>query len=128
MSVYRTIGPLVSWRNVRYILIADLYHQDVDHFGHWYGPYSKEVKESVQQIDEDIHLLLDELQQQDMEDEVNVLVFSDHGMTGIHSQQKINISKVLDMNDIRVISEALSQVYIWPHAGREEKVSPTGRI
>ena len=95
----------------------------MDHFGHWYGPYSDEVKESVQQIDEDIHMLLDELHQQDIEDKVNVLVFSDHGMTGIYAQQKINISRVLDMNDVRAISEALSQVYIWPHTGKEEKVS-----
>ena len=108
---------------VSFLDVTDLYIQDADKYGHLYGPYSRQVKDAVQQIDEDIYMLLDELQQQDIEDEVNVLVFSDHGMTDIHAQQKINISKALDMNDIKAISEALTQVYIWPHAGLEEKVS-----
>ena len=103
--------------------IVDIYHQDVDHDGHWYGPNSREVKQSIQNIDEDINMLLDEISKQGLADQVNVMVFSDHGMTTIDALHKINISKALDMDEIKAITEALSQVAIWPHDGLEEKVN-----
>lgn len=99
-----------------------VYHEAVDHDGHWYGPNSNEVRRSVQEIDEDISMLLDEISAHDIADQVNIMVFSDHGMTAIDELHKINISKALDMDEIKAISEAMTTVALWPQEGLEEKV------
>lgn len=99
-----------------------IYHEAIDHFGHYFGPYSRQVKDAVQRIDDDINNLLDEIKAHGLDNEINVIVFSDHGMTTVDELNKINISTAINMDDIKAISDAFSQVYIWPHSGLEEKV------
>ena len=67
-------------------------------------------------------MLLDEISAHDIADQVNIMVFSDHGMTAIDELHKINISKALDMDEIKAISEAMTTVALWPQDGLEEKV------
>ena len=68
-------------------------------------------------------MLLDEIKERELEGQVNLIVFSDHGMTTIDILHKINISAALNMGDIKTISDASTQVFIWPHDGREKKVT-----
>ena len=104
------------------LFLSDIYHEDVDNDGHWFGPNSKEVKQSIQKIDEDIDMLLDEINEHGLEDQVNLIVFSDHGMTSVDELNKIDISDAIDMDDIKTIADSSTQVFIWPHAGSEKKV------
>ena len=105
-----------------FLYLADIYHENVDNDGHWYGPGSDEVKQSIQNIDADIDMLLDIIDQHDLEDEVNLLVFSDHGMTALDKSNRIDLSTVLDSEHIRTVAGSFSQLFIWPHDGLEKQV------
>ena len=65
------------------ILIVGIYHQDVDKFGHHYGPNSPQVKEAIKEIDREISSLLDYIDDNNLQDTVNLILVSDHGMTSI---------------------------------------------
>lgn len=98
-----------------------MYHQNVDSMGHYHGPGSDQVREAVEEVDRHLDELLDEIATNGPDD-LNVIVVSDHGMTSVDPLHKINISEVLDMGDVREITEGGTQAYIWPMPGREEKV------
>lgn len=58
-----------------------LYFSDVDSAGHRYGPNSKEVKDAVHRIDDQLKSLYDQVS--DLKLPVNFIYVSDHGMTKI---------------------------------------------
>jgi predicted AlkP superfamily pyrophosphatase or phosphodiesterase len=57
-----------------------LYFSDVDNAGHSYGPGSPEVGAAVAAVDGSLGRLLDRLSELDHEEDVYVVVVSDHGM------------------------------------------------
>ena len=90
--------------------------------GHYHGPNSKEVKAAIEEVDTHINDVLNEIEEFEQYD-VNVIVVSDHGMSSVDQMHKINITTVLNMDDIREITEGGTQAYIWPVHGREEQVN-----
>lgn len=90
--------------------------------GHFYGPNSAEVKDEIQIVDDHINKLLDILEENNQED-VDVIIVSDHGMASLDELHKINITGVINMEDVVEITEGGSQAYIWPKAGKAETVN-----
>ncbi|KAL4228389.1 hypothetical protein ACF0H5_011437 [Mactra antiquata] len=101
--------------------IAYIYHEKVDKMGHLYGPNSAQVRDAVLEVDTHINDILDIIEDNQQND-VNVIIVSDHGMSTIDSLHKINISEALNMNDILEITEGGTQAYVWPKSGKEKKV------
>uniref|UniRef100_A0A7V3KNC2 Alkaline phosphatase family protein n=1 Tax=candidate division WOR-3 bacterium TaxID=2052148 RepID=A0A7V3KNC2_UNCW3 len=62
---------------------AFLHLQELDSIGHFYGPSSKEIIQAVQKTDQLIQALVQDLERRF--DQVNLLIFGDHGMVNIHS-------------------------------------------
>ncbi|KAL4228373.1 Ectonucleotide pyrophosphatase/phosphodiesterase member 6 [Mactra antiquata] len=93
----------------------------VDEIGHLYGPNSAQVRDAVLEVDTHINDILDIIEDNQQND-VNVIIVSDHGMSTIDTLHKINISEALDMNDILEITEEGTQAYVWPKSGKEEEV------
>ncbi|KAL4228375.1 hypothetical protein ACF0H5_011423 [Mactra antiquata] len=101
--------------------IAYLYHQHVDAMGHEFGPSSNQVRDAVLEVDTHINDILDIIEDNQQND-VNVIIVSDHGMSTIDTLHKINISEALNMNDILEITEGGTQAYVWPKSGKEKEV------
>ena len=58
-----------------------LYMDIVDHAGHYTdGPYSKETEDEVKRADTYVNILMEGLRQRNLENCVNLLMVSDHGM------------------------------------------------
>lgn len=98
-----------AYRRHRYIhCISDVYLQNVDAMGHYHGPNSVQVKSAVEDVDTHINDVLNEIDEYG-QDDVNIIVVSDHGMSSIDQLHKINISEVLNMDHIREITEGGTQ-------------------
>ena len=58
--------------------LVTLYFPQVDKIGHYFGPNSREIRESVLDLDRSLKVLFEGLENLDID--VNVIVVSDHGM------------------------------------------------
>ncbi|KAG8198992.1 hypothetical protein JTE90_001791 [Oedothorax gibbosus] len=61
--------------------LAMMYYVSVDFDGHHFGVKSKNRKEALRDIDKILDKMQDKLKDANLQDEVNIMVVSDHGMT-----------------------------------------------
>lgn len=101
--------------------IVYIYHQKVDFAGHNYGPNSEEIKQAVLEVDSHVRRMLDIIETEKL-DNIDIIIASDHGMASIDQLHKINITEVLDMKNVKEITEGGTQAYIWPVAGKVHEV------
>lgn len=97
-----------------------IYLEAADHYGHRFGVMSQNLTNILEAIDDSLHKFRQKLKILDMEDDVNIMIFSDHGMTNV--TKTVNITDALDLEDIHVILPELPYVSIWPLEGKLEKV------
>ncbi|XP_041372147.1 glycerophosphocholine cholinephosphodiesterase ENPP6-like [Gigantopelta aegis] len=103
--------------------LSVVYFESIDDLGHRYGPDSVHVKGMVKQVDRVIETMLREIETRHLDDDINVMVLSDHGMTDVSLSKVVNISDVINMDNIEVIINNYgSSVYIWPKNGKEQTV------
>ncbi|KAL7643381.1 UNVERIFIED_CONTAM: hypothetical protein RMT77_006673 [Armadillidium vulgare] len=109
-------GPEVFTNNVRkaisklqegYDFIL-LYNEHTDNVGHDKGPETEDRKQAVRDLDRGIQLLLQSLQETNMEDKVNIIVVSDHGMTTtrIGSVSRVELDDYLLTEYVENIADA----------------------
>lgn len=72
-----------------------LYFEEPDSKGHSFGPNSPEVNKAIALVDSMVGLLIQGLKNIGMDDKVNLIVLSDHGMTEVSEQKIINIEEIL---------------------------------
>ncbi|KAK3083955.1 hypothetical protein FSP39_005964 [Pinctada imbricata] len=97
-----------------------VYLEALDKNGHMYGAASEKVKDSLRDIDLVIQTMLLNLSSMGLRDEVNVMIFSDHGMinrTGI-----ANLTSFIDLDDLDEMLPEMNIISIWPKQGKTEKV------
>ncbi|CAF0741783.1 unnamed protein product [Brachionus calyciflorus] len=75
-----------------------IYFDEPDHYGHLYGPDSKEIAEKLQELDGDLGYLLDQLKSHHLFDKVNLIITSDHGMDSISEKTVIFLEDYIDDN------------------------------
>ncbi|MFO8100082.1 MAG: ectonucleotide pyrophosphatase/phosphodiesterase [Salinibacter sp.] len=80
-----------------------LYFSRVDTKGHYHGPTSDSVAVALQEVDGFLQRLVDGLEARGIEDEVNLIVTSDHGMTPTSSDRTIVLDEYIDLDDVRLI-------------------------
>jgi len=80
-----------------------LYIDVVDQAGHDFGPQSQQVRAAVEMADAAIGRLLSALKDRAIEDEVNLVVVSDHGMSPQSPKKVVYLEDYLDMNTVDVI-------------------------
>jgi predicted AlkP superfamily pyrophosphatase or phosphodiesterase len=80
-----------------------LYFENVDEAGHDYGPDSPQVVEAIERADHAIGLLLQGLRARSIEDRVNIIVVSDHGMAACSRQRLIFLDDYLDLSKVIVV-------------------------
>lgn len=79
-----------------------LYMNEVDDAGHDFGPASPEVSEAVAKVDAAVGTLLAGLRERGIEDQVNIIVVSDHGMAPTSRKRLIELDRYLDLKTVRV--------------------------
>ena len=81
-----------------------LYFSDVDHWGHESGPDSPEVAAAVARVDSMIGRLVAGLRRQGLEDRVNLVVVSDHGMAELSAQRVLVLDDYVARGSVNAIS------------------------
>ena len=82
-----------------------LYFSDADSWGHQYGPDGTEMNSVIQELDGYIGMLTEGLDERDVLDDVNIIITSDHGMTGLSRDRVIFLDDYIDVysDSIRII-------------------------
>ncbi|MGH8042915.1 MAG: ectonucleotide pyrophosphatase/phosphodiesterase [Rudaea sp.] len=81
-----------------------LYFEQVDHAGHDAGPDSAEVDAALREVDAALGRLVTGLKQRDMFAQANIVVVSDHGMTATSEKRLVVLDKLVNTNDVNVIT------------------------
>ncbi|XP_033829971.1 glycerophosphocholine cholinephosphodiesterase ENPP6 isoform X1 [Periophthalmus magnuspinnatus] len=100
-----------------------LYYEKIDVEGHHFGPDSPEVSRAVQELDGAMQALSRSITEKGLEDKLNVVMFSDHGMTRIQWMDKvIELDKYLNMSDITKFMDRGPVVSLWPKRDKQDQV------
>lgn len=97
---------------------ATLYFDMLDHESHGHGPDSPEAHAAIREVDAAIGRLLDGLAARGLDDRVNLVVVSDHGMAAVQPGQVVAVEDMVAPDDARLVSAGQS-VGFAPLPGRE---------
>lgn len=76
----------------------------------------------MRDLDEALYDLQDMLVKNDLDDEVNVYVISDHGMISTRNFKTIQLDDLVDMNDIELVLGMGSHMQILAERGKHSQV------
>ncbi|XP_028815481.1 glycerophosphocholine cholinephosphodiesterase ENPP6 isoform X2 [Denticeps clupeoides] len=103
--------------------MAAVYYESVDVEGHHFGPLSPQVKNAVKSVDAALQTLNRNLKERNMLDSLNVVMFSDHGMTDIKWMDKvIELDKYINMSDVIKMMDRGPVVSLWPEPAKVEQI------
>ena len=95
----------------------------VDEYGHSYGPNSTELIDMVKQTDNVIKNMMELFTADSLDDQVNIVIFSDHGMTEICESRTVDISDHIGSIDVEAVMDKGAVCSVWPKPGKTKKVS-----
>jgi predicted AlkP superfamily pyrophosphatase or phosphodiesterase len=98
-----------------------LYFSDVDTAGHVMGPTSVEVREAALRVDRSIGELVTGIEAEGLEERVNYVVVSDHGMAQLSADRMIVLDDYLDPATVDVIDWA-PMLALSPKDGNVDKL------
>jgi predicted AlkP superfamily pyrophosphatase or phosphodiesterase len=99
-----------------------IYFNDVDEAGHNFSPDSEETRAAVLRLDANLARLLEGLKARGIEEQVNLIVFSDHGMATANQQNSIVLDDYFDLDKTEKILWAGEFVQIFPKNGLENEI------
>ncbi|KAM3612942.1 uncharacterized protein V6R79_017580 [Siganus canaliculatus] len=103
--------------------MAAIYYEKIDVEGHHFGPDSHQVQTAVQQLDRAMQTLNTRIKEKNMVNKLNVLLFSDHGMTKIQWMEKvIELEKYINMSDTVRMMDRGPVVSLWPSHNKFQEV------
>ena len=94
VSTEARVSQILKWLDMpesKMPHFISMYMSLVDDAGHLYGPESDELGRALKEVDTGIESLLNGLKQRNMENSVNLLIVSDHGMVEIPDQERFHI-------------------------------------
>ncbi|OLY81087.1 putative pyrophosphatase/phosphodiesterase [Smittium mucronatum] len=138
MSQTHKIDQIIEWLllppNIRPSLILS-YFPEVDSAGHNFGPSSKQVNDTLIQIDNTIGYLISKLTDNNLLNSSNIIIVSDHGMsTSLVPTHSVSLNSLLSKSNLSHLDvdrqsinftspkifknkNLVSSVHLWPHAG-----------
>ncbi len=78
----------------------------VDDAGHRYGPNAPETALAIEEADRILGLLMEGIAAAPLEDRVNIIVVSDHGMTELSGEKVVVLDEYVDLSRINVVDWA----------------------
>uniref|UniRef100_A0A8C4NL77 Zgc:153896 n=1 Tax=Eptatretus burgeri TaxID=7764 RepID=A0A8C4NL77_EPTBU len=115
-------GKLSS--EVQALDFVSLYFGEPDHTGHVYGPESSKIRELVTKLDGLVGYIVSEISARGLQESLNVILTSDHGMTRVKPHPEIVLSKYIDFKtevDFYILNYGPSGL-IYPKPGKEDIV------
>ena len=118
------MDQILSWLlhtgNARPSFLAS-YFSVVDSKGHSYGPDGDETIEAIRVVDKAIGHLINGLEAQNILNEVNIMIVSDHGMTETPDTKVVNIADYINLDDVVTVGGG-PFMEIRPNEGKLESV------
>ncbi|KAM9329502.1 glycerophosphocholine cholinephosphodiesterase ENPP6 [Gastrophryne carolinensis] len=103
--------------------MAAVYYERVDVEGHHHGPWSEQRKNATRVVDQVLQSLDQQIKDSGLKDDLNIILFSDHGMTDILWMDKvIELQNYIDYNDILQTKDRGPVVSLWPLESKLSKV------
>ncbi|TKC51934.1 hypothetical protein EI555_021472 [Monodon monoceros] len=102
--------------------LVAIYYERIDVEGHHYGPSSPQRKEALRAVDTVLKYMTTWIQERELQDDLNVIIFSDHGMTDIFWMDKvIELDKYISLHDLRQVKDRGPVVSLWPAPGKHSE-------
>ena len=101
--------------------LITLYFEDTDTAGHASGPDSTEVREAIMRADSYVGRLVRGLDERKLTDRTNVVVVSDHGMSGVSLDRTLVLDDYVSGDDVGVI-DINPTLGIFPKNGKDKEV------
>lgn len=98
-----------------------LYFDQVDHEGHQGGPDSPQVRDAIAKVDAAIGRLQDGLRQRGIDNRINIILVSDHGMAATSPERVIFLDDYADLSRAHVPARG-PLFTIWPAKGEAATV------
>ncbi|XP_048043949.1 glycerophosphocholine cholinephosphodiesterase ENPP6 [Megalobrama amblycephala] len=103
--------------------MAGIYYEKIDVEGHHFGPHSPEIQRAIRSLDQALQILNQKIKEKNMRDDINVVLFSDHGMTELKWMEKvIELDHYIDMTHIIKMMDRGPVVSLWPKQDRFEEI------
>ncbi|XP_076030190.1 glycerophosphocholine cholinephosphodiesterase ENPP6-like isoform X2 [Oratosquilla oratoria] len=83
--------------------LAMVYFGDVDDAGHINGPESSELKETVARVDSNIEYLQNRLEELGLNNNTNIVILSDHGMTLVQPAENVTFIEITEFLNINLV-------------------------
>lgn len=101
--------------------LVTLYFQDPNDTSHAYGPEAVETREAIRRVDRHLGDLIEGIRARGLEDRVDLIVVSDHGMASVSPERVIILDRALDF-EAGELFEFGAFVQIFPNPGRESLI------
>ncbi|XP_044537597.1 glycerophosphocholine cholinephosphodiesterase ENPP6 [Gracilinanus agilis] len=103
--------------------MAAIYYERIDVEGHHYGPSSNQTKNALEALDTVLLHMIMWIQEWGLDYELNVILFSDHGMTDIFWMDKvIELKEHINLEDLLQMKDQGPVVSLWPAPGKYSEV------
>ena len=98
-----------------------LYFEDVDTAAHRSGPESRSVHDAVERVDGYLGRLLRGLERRGLQDDINIVITSDHGLSETSIDRAVVLDDYIDLDDVDII-DINPTLGLVPKRGREDAV------
>ncbi|XP_020863363.1 glycerophosphocholine cholinephosphodiesterase ENPP6 isoform X2 [Phascolarctos cinereus] len=104
--------------------LAAIYYERIDVEGHHYGPSSTQRKNALRAVDTILQHMLKWIQERGLQDTLDIILFSDHGMTDIFWMDKvIELQDHINLSDLLQMKDRGPVVSLWPVPGKHSEVA-----
>ena len=100
MRIQEKVNLILEWTTMKSSpRFITMYIPDIDHAGHEYGPNSEYTNLALKRVDDGIKKLLKGLKSQGLEDSTDIVIVSDHGMTGQSRDKVVLLNQIINTNE-----------------------------
>ena len=98
-----------------------LYFSDIDSAGHDFGPDSRAVADAARRLDRYLSRLMRGLERRRLQDRLNLVIVSDHGMSESTTSRIVILDDYLSLDGVEIV-DLNPTLALFPPAGREDDV------
>jgi len=105
--------------------MISMYFSDTDDAGHSFSPEAEETGYAVQNVDGYIERLMAGLKKRKIDQKVNIIIVSDHGMAKVDPKKAVFLDDHFDVTDKKIADPIIwtnEIVQIFPKPGMEDKI------
>jgi predicted AlkP superfamily pyrophosphatase or phosphodiesterase len=124
MASNKRVDRVLSWLDLPAAerpTFLTLYFSDLDSAGHDFGPDSRAVADAARRVDRYLNRLFRGLSRRRLQDRVNIVVVSDHGMSESNTNRVVILDDYLSLDGVDIV-DLNPTLGLFPPPGREDEV------